>query len=99
MRLELGPAAEAEVREAYQYYWKVDKSAAARFMVSLDETIARISRLPTMSPTYLFGTHRLLRRRFPFAVIYRVDVERIVVVAVAHQKRRPGYWRHRDPTP
>jgi hypothetical protein len=33
--------------------------------------------------------------RFPYLVVYREDATRILVVAVAHEKRKPGYWRKR----
>jgi len=95
MRLELDPAAEAEAREAYRYYLDADESVATRFQSSLDEALERISRSPGVWPAYFNGTQRLLLRRFPFAVIYRVGAERILVVAISHQKRHPGYWRRR----
>jgi plasmid stabilization system protein ParE len=62
----------------------------------LDDAMERISMHPDRWPRYLHGTRRLLARRFPFAVIYRVTADRVLVVAIAHQKRRPGYWRQRD---
>jgi hypothetical protein len=34
-------------------------------------------------------------RRFPFGLLYAIETERIVIVAVAHLKRRPGYWKDR----
>jgi len=34
-------------------------------------------------------------RRFPFGILYRIEPEQIVVVAVMHLRRRPGYWRDR----
>jgi plasmid stabilization system protein ParE len=40
-------------------------------------------------------TRRLLLPRFPYHVVYRVLPSEIIVVAVAHAKRRPGYWRRR----
>jgi plasmid stabilization system protein ParE len=40
-------------------------------------------------------TRRLLVNRFPYQVVYRLRESEIVIVAVAHLKRRPGYWRHR----
>jgi toxin ParE1/3/4 len=43
----------------------------------------------------LHGTRKYLLRRFPYAVIYRVTDEAIEVVAVAHGRRRPGYWKTR----
>lgn len=38
---------------------------------------------------------RVLVARFPYAVVYRRDPARVVIIAVAHQRRRPGYWRLR----
>ena len=41
------------------------------------------------------GTKRLLLKRFPYDIVVRELPEEIIVVAVAHQSRRPGYWRDR----
>ena len=38
---------------------------------------------------------RRLVRRFPFGILYRIEPEEIVIVAVAHLRRKPGYWRER----
>jgi hypothetical protein len=40
-------------------------------------------------------TRRVLVARFPDQVVYRLDQSEIVVLAIAHLKRRPGYWQHR----
>lgn len=57
------------------------------------EGLERIGHDPYQFPRYLFGTRRFLLRRFPYAIVY--DVEPIVVLAVAHQRARPGYWQVR----
>ena len=41
------------------------------------------------------GTRRILLDRFPFTIDYRVTSNTLNIVAVAHQKRRPGYWSWR----
>jgi hypothetical protein len=41
------------------------------------------------------GTRRLVLRRFPFAIVYRLAGEFVLVLAIAHMRRRPGYWRGR----
>jgi hypothetical protein len=41
------------------------------------------------------GTHRLHLRRFPYSVVYRIDKDRILIVAFPHDRQRPGYWRSR----
>ena len=41
-------------------------------------------------------TRRVLVQRFPYQVVYRLSADEIVIVAIAHLKRRPGYWRKRN---
>ncbi len=40
-------------------------------------------------------TRRALVGRFPYQVVYRLKPTEIVIVAIAHLKRRPGYWKNR----
>lgn len=44
---------------------------------------------------HIGGTRRLMLTRFPYSLIYLIQVDRCYVVAFAHAKRRPGYWRER----
>jgi len=46
-------------------------------------------------PVLLGQTRKLVLRRFPYSVMYWTDGEVIAVYAIAHQSRRPGYWRDR----
>lgn len=55
----------------------------------------RIVEAPNRYPISLHRTRRILFDRYPFSIYYRVTDDEIVVVAVAHQKRRPGYWASR----
>jgi plasmid stabilization system protein ParE len=93
--LELHPAAEAEARAALLRYRARDPAVADRFIAALDRAMERVANDPERWPSYSHGTRRLLLRRFPFAIIYRVALTRTLVVAIAHQRRRPGYWRRR----
>jgi plasmid stabilization system protein ParE len=56
----------------------------------LEDEIVPLANLPGTA-----GTKRLLLRRFPYDIVVREFPEEIVIVAVAHQSRRPGYWRDR----
>ncbi|MBP88756.1 MAG: hypothetical protein CMJ64_18930 [Planctomycetaceae bacterium] len=49
----------------------------------------------SVGPTYLHGTRRYLLERFPYFVVYRETEEKLQVIAIAHGKRKPGYWRRR----
>jgi plasmid stabilization system protein ParE len=41
-------------------------------------------------------TRRLLLRRFPYQIAYRASATEVIVVAIAHLKRHPSYWKHRS---
>ena len=77
--------------------WYADRSvtAAAAFSHEIDSAASAIVRLPEAWPPFDHGTRRYLLQRFPFSVVYRVDERRILIVAVAHARRRPGYWHPR----
>ena len=93
--LELLPAALAEAEEAAAWYAERDPRVAARFTEELEAALNRISDAPHRWPVHLLGTQRVRLTRFPYLVVYREDETRILVVAVAHTKRKPGYWRKR----
>ena len=61
-------------------------------MAELDVAIERIEEAPQRWASYLAGTRRYLLRRFPFFVVFRESEESVQIVAVAHARRRPGYW-------
>ena len=52
----------------------------------------RVEEAPRQWPPYLTDTRRYLLRRFPFFVAFRESEDRVQVLAVAHARRRPGYW-------
>ena len=97
--IELHPEAVAEARDAREWYAERSSVAADAFMAELDVAIDRICESPDRWATYLHGTHRYLLKRFPYLVVDRVTEDRLQVIAVAHGKRKPGYWRHRLKAP
>ena len=94
-QVDVHPAAVVEARAAAEWYRERSASAANAFLAEIDHAIERISQSPEMWPSYVGGTKRFLLHRFPFSVIYREVFGSIQVVAVAHAKRRPGYWKSR----
>jgi len=94
--VEFLPEAAAEAAAARAWYHDRSPNAATAFVVELDAAVERIAEAPRLYPTYVAGTRRYLMRRFPFLVVYRVQDERVQVIAVAHGNRRPGYWKKRS---
>jgi len=94
-RVDLHPAAISEAQAAYRWYARRSRAAGEAFLAELDRAIVAIADQPATWSKHLHGTRRYLLRRFPYAIVYRESSERITVVAVAHGRRRPGYWRQR----
>lgn len=65
------------------------------FLDELDHAIERIGEHSEQFPLHEFGTRRLTLRRFPYLVIFRETGAGVEIIAVAHGRRRPGYWRDR----
>ena len=93
--VELHPDAVEEAADAYAWYASRSEKVAAAFLAELDRVIARIGEDPASLPFHLHGTRRCPFRRFPYQVIFRERAEVVQVVAVAHGRRRPSYWRSR----
>lgn len=90
----LAPARE-EIGEVFDWYLARSPRAAARFLNEIDRAIALIVEAPEIWPRFEIDTRRYPLRSFPFDLLYRELGGAIQVVAVAHQRRRPGYWRSR----
>src|SRR5688572_3790304 len=84
-----------EAESAASWYAQRSATAALAFSNELAEAESAIVRLPESWPRFEHGTRRYLLRRFPYAVVDRVEPRRILIVAVAHGHRRPGYWTSR----
>ena len=68
---------------------------AESFQEELERSRQTIARVPLAWPAYLSGTQRYLMKGFPYFIVYRVVEIRIEIIAVAHERQRPGYWAQR----
>src|SRR5438093_505671 len=93
--VEFHPLAADEAEAAERWYRERNETASTRFRRELDRAVDLISQRAEAGSPYLGNTRRILLRRFPFFVVYRMTREHAQVVAVAHARRRPGYWRER----
>ena len=88
------PYALDEAVAATDWYEKRSPRAAELFLNEVDRVIARALGYPEQFPLD-FGIRRAMLRRFPFLVLFRETDGGIEIVAIAHSRRRPGYWRDR----
>jgi plasmid stabilization system protein ParE len=95
MRIKLHPDARAELRAARNWYYERSPLSAIAFAQTVDKAISKIKEAPNTFPLADHGTRKFVLQRFPFIIFYRTGETEIVIVALAHQKRRPGYWTSR----
>lgn len=94
-RLRFHPGAEEEAQQARSWYAERSASAADAFLAELDAAMSAISEAPLRWPRIHGGYRRFPLRNFPFGIVYAVRADCVEVMAVAHDRRRPGYWRVR----
>ena len=95
MRLEFFEDAASEIEEDRAWYRERSESAETGFLRELDHAIQQVIAAPAQWPRYLASTRRYVFPTYPYSLVYFVEDDVIRVVAVAHDKRRPGYWRQR----
>jgi plasmid stabilization system protein ParE len=97
MRIRFHPAARSELAEAIAWYEDDYPGRGVRFRHAVDRELVRVLSAPESFPKW--RQHARARSvvipRFPYTVIFAVEPPAVVVYAVAHDKRRPGYWRRR----
>lgn len=93
----IGPASD-EVTEAVRWYETRRPGLGSELYDAVTATIEGIERQPKIGTAVYRDpqTRRVLVMRFPYQIVYRLDQNEIVVVAIAHLKRRPRYWKHRS---
>ena len=94
-RVEFHAEALAELEHAKVWYERQQSGLGDSFFQEITAAISRISDTPKVWPQYAAGTRRVFLHRFPYAVIYHQRPQDILVVAVMHLKRQPGYWKAR----
>jgi toxin ParE1/3/4 len=96
MMLRLDPAARDEYREAALHYLEVSPRIAAAFVGQIEAGIAQIRARPATWRVVKTDVRRYLVRQFPFGIYYTVEKDEIVIWAIMHLHRQPGYWQGRQ---
>ncbi len=95
--LRVLPAAEAELAEAIEWYEERRPGLGVDFLGSVDRVLQAIAGGPERYATWAENPRfrRVVLERFPYLVFYHVAPDGPEIVAIAHAKRRPGYWLRR----
>jgi toxin ParE1/3/4 len=89
------PMAEIEMNEAAEYYEAREPGLGNAFIDEVERAINSILQNPDFAQVILKSIRRKILWRFPYSLMYSINVDTIRVLSVASQKRRPFYWRYR----
>ena len=92
MRIRFLEAAQREVDDAVAWYDERAEDLGRDFLDELDRVIRRVKSFPLASTEIEPGIRRCLLARFPYALVFGIDEDLIIVVAVSHLHRQPRYW-------
>jgi len=90
-------AAREEFLAEVAYYNAAQTGLGLRFAASIEAATALALTFPLSGTPAAAETRRMIVRGFPYSVFYRPQEDAIVVFAIAHHARRPGYWAGRSP--
>ena len=87
--------AQRELDEAVEYYNAESPGLGDQFLLEVLSALERIRQYPSAWHPFTQNTRRCQTRRFPYGVVYQILQSEILIVAVAHLHREPGYWQNR----
>jgi len=92
----VAPEAERELIDGAIFYGEeANADLGLAFIAEFERALVVLATHPRVGVPWRGLTRRLPLRRFPYSVIYRIKGEELRVIALAHQRRRPGYWSGR----
>ena len=95
MNIRLLELAQAELDEAIGWYAEQALGLGDAFLLETLKVLKLVEQFPQAWHPLTPEIRRCRLKRFPYSVVYTLDAEGILVLAVAHQHRKPGYWRNR----
>ena len=87
--------ADEEYTQAAEYYSGINSELGGRFYDEIERLILDVRRQPQRFPLLDPPIHRHFSNVFPYALLYVDQPDRVIIIAVMHMNRRPGYWRKR----
>lgn len=91
-RFRILAEATEELEACVSYYDSQQQGLGTGFLAEFERTVERILEFPNAARSVSEDIRSRPVHRFPFYVLYRSLPEEIIVVAIAHRRRRPGYW-------
>jgi plasmid stabilization system protein ParE len=84
--------AKAEIQAAYQWFEREREGLGEEFLRAVDRVVGIIAEYPEGFPVVHRDIRRAVLKRFPYAVVYRLKADHVIVVGCFHSKRDPKSW-------
>ncbi|WP_077035000.1 type II toxin-antitoxin system RelE/ParE family toxin [Pelomonas sp. KK5] len=96
MKVSLVPQAERDLIGGAQYYARAAGAELGHaFIAEFERSTSLLAQEPLLGAPWRGAVRRLPMRRFPYSVVYTIVADELRVLAVAHQRRKPGFWIRR----
>lgn len=95
MRYVFHPEALTEYAEAVKYYAEQRTGIAQVFINAVEDAIYRIRESPDRYVSIDENVRRCMTRKFPYGILYTLEQDYILILAVMHCSREPRYWKNR----
>jgi plasmid stabilization system protein ParE len=97
VKVSVHPAAADELRETASFYSKqADQALGLAFIAEFERALGLLSNNPELGAVWRGTARRFPLRRFPYNLVYQIKPQELTVIALAHQRRRPSYWKNRS---
>ncbi|CCQ51662.1 MULTISPECIES: type II toxin-antitoxin system RelE/ParE family toxin [Crocosphaera] len=95
MKYVFHPEALKEYADAVRYYTEQRTEVAQAFINAIEDAVYRVRESPTRYNAIDDDVRRCMTRRFPYGILYTIEQDYILILAVMHCSREPGYWKSR----
>lgn len=97
MKVTVHPAVADELRETAKFYSeRANQALGMAFIAEFERALTFLSNNPELGAIWRNTARRFPLRRFPYNLVYQIKSQELRVIALAHQRRRPGYWKNRN---
>lgn len=93
--IQFHPEADQELFYAYSWYNEKATGLGSEFISEFERALFLIQQSPKTWPTDEYGARKFLLHRFPYAIVYDIMDNVVIIIAIMHLKRKPGYWKNR----
>ena len=95
MKYKFHPEALHEFSESVMYYSEKRLPLGLAFYSEVENAINKIEKNPTLFRIIEEDVRRCITKRFPYGILYTIEEDYILILAVMHFSRDPSYWKHR----